>query len=65
VRLSFSYLHTEEVLEQVDALGAVLARLCDARSDVALAAPSGPSGRAVAREEAHLVAAGSAVEARQ
>jgi hypothetical protein len=57
------YLHAEEVLEEVDALGVVLAGLAVTVADVELAPGAAPPGRAGAGEAHHLVSAGPAIEA--
>jgi hypothetical protein len=49
------YLHAEVVLEEVDALGVVLAGVAVAEAGVDLAPLPGPAGRARARELAHLI----------
>lgn len=57
-------LHTEEVLEKIDALGTVLAWQILASSNVVLTASTRPSWWALASEVADLIAAGASVETR-
>ena len=62
--LEAEYLHAEEVLEEVDTLGIVLARVGVTISDILLTMHSSPARRTRANKCSNLITASSTVHAR-